>query len=58
MLKQAAHPAILFYYQKVYNMPILDKLSENTKPEKSGAHIKGLMTRKSAKIPILGQPFE
>ncbi len=35
---------------------LINRLSENTKPEKFGVNIKGLMTRKSAKIPILGQP--
>ncbi len=36
----------------------LDRLSENTKSEIFGVDIKGLMTRKSAKIPILGQPVD
>ena len=34
------------------------RLSENTKFKKSGIDIKGLMTRKFAKIPILGQPVD
>jgi len=36
----------------------LDRLSENTKSENIGVDIKGLITRKSAKIPILGQPVD
>ncbi len=36
----------------------LDRLSENEKSEKFGIATKGLMTRKSSKIPILGQPVD
>ncbi len=36
----------------------LDRLSENVKPQNFGIDIKGLMTRKLVKIPILGQPVE
>ena len=36
----------------------LDRLSENTKSENLGVDMKGLMTRKSAQIPILGQPVK
>lgn len=36
----------------------VDRLSENTKSEKFGIATKGLMTRKSAKMPILGQPVD
>ena len=34
------------------------RLSENAKFKKSGIDIKGLMTLKFAKIPILGQPVQ
>jgi hypothetical protein len=34
----------------------LNRLSENTKSENICIDTKGLMTRKSAKMPILGQP--
>ncbi len=35
---------------------ILYRLSENTKSEKFDVGIKGLITQKSMKIPILGHP--
>ncbi len=35
-----------------------NRLSENVKFKKFGIDIKGLVTRKSAKIPILGQPVK
>lgn len=37
-------------------MSAINRLSENTKPKNIGADMKGFMTRKSAKKPILGQP--
>ncbi len=37
-------------------MLLLYRLSENAKSENFGIVIKGFMARKSAKIPILGQP--
>jgi len=39
-------------------MSSVDRLSENAKSKKTYIVSKGLMTRKFAKMPILGQPVE
>ena len=47
-----------FHYHKGIIGSHLDRLSENTKSENFGVDIQGFMTRKSVKIPILGQPVD
>jgi hypothetical protein len=56
--------AVRYGNRKVYQMAKgmgglnLDSSSENTKSENLGVDIKGFMTRKSIKMPILGQPVD